>query len=107
MTYNEIMLISDLSEKNEKLEDYYINDVGINEWLLDTHGIQKILFRDRFEVKKNGEYHNLSGPAIKYKNGTEYYWINGKYFEDKIEWEKKSKQILRTKKLKKVLDIDI
>ena len=97
MTYDEIMKMSDLTEKYDELEKYYIEEIDVLDWLKDTEETQKILFSDRFEVKKNGEYHNLRGPAIKYKNGNDAYWIDGAYYQDKSEWEKISTKLKRQK----------
>jgi hypothetical protein len=104
MKYDDIMKISNIKEKNDKLENFYLNDVNVLDWLIDEESIQKILFRDRFEVKKNGKYHNLTGPAIKWRNGSENYWIDGNFFEEKVEWEKIAKIKLRKEKYKN-LDI--
>ena len=98
MNYDDIMKISDISKKNDTLEHFYLTNVNILDWLIDEEIEQKILFRDRFEVKKNGDFHNLTGPAIKWRNGSEYYWIEGDYYENKSEWEPIAKKKLRKKK---------
>jgi len=79
MKYDDIMKIKDIHEKNKSLKDFYLNEINILSWLDNTNNIQKILFKDRFEIKKNGLYHNLTGPAIKWRNGVEDYWIHGTY----------------------------
>ena len=101
MTYDEINSTSDVDEKEELLKNFYLEDVKILDWIEDKD-IQKILFRDRFEYKLNGEYHNLNGPAIKFRDGTEKFWIDGKFYEDKIEWETEVKSIKRKHVLDKV-----
>lgn len=106
MTYTEILSITDIVEKNEKLKEYYLEDVKINDWLVDNCETQKILFKDKFETKKKGNYHNLTGPAIKYKNGSEYFWIDGTYFDDKEEWKLKSTNLLRKFKMKEIINTD-
>ena len=100
MTYEEILSTIDFGEKEELLKKFYIEEVKILDWIKNDE-IQKILFRDRFEYKLNGKYHNLNGPAIKYKNGDEKYWINGEFFENKKDWEQKVKTIKRKHILKK------
>jgi protoheme ferro-lyase len=34
MTYEEIMKISDIEEKQEKLKEFYINEIGVNEYTI-------------------------------------------------------------------------
>jgi len=102
MTYDEILSTIDLGDREEKLTQYYIDEIGVLSWLNDDAETQKILFSDRFEIKKNGVFHNISGPAIKFKDGNEYYWIDGAYYEEKSEWEKVSTNIKRKKVINKI-----
>jgi len=96
MTYDEIMTTIDFGEKEQLLKKYYIEEIKILDWI-EEKDIQKILFKDKFEYKLNGEYHNLNGPAIKFRDGTEKFWIEGKFYEEKSEWETEVK--LRKRKL--------
>jgi len=103
MTYDEIMKIEDVVQKSEKLKEYYINEIGINDWFIEKSE-QKIRFRDRWEYKQNGVYHRLKGPAIDFINdGTRgFYYIDGIPLEYE-EFKEKSKMILREKKLERTL----
>jgi hypothetical protein len=105
MTYNEIMNISDIEEKKEKLIEYYIKEIGVNDWLLETIEEQKIRFKDRWEYKKNGVFHRLTGPAIEFHNGARgFYYIDGVSMNE-IEWKPLAQKLLREKKLKRTLNI--
>ena len=101
MTYDEIMTTIDFGKKEDLLKEFYIVEIKILDWI-EEKDIQKILFRDRFEYKLNGVYHNLNGPAIKYRDGTEIFWIEGKFYENKSDWEKEVKLIKRKHVLDKV-----
>ena len=103
MVYKEILNISDFDKKTKALKNFYINNIKACEWLSNDEKQQFILFKDHYEIKLNGNLHNLSGPAIKWKNGVEKYWIDGKYFSDKNEWSKKAKILKRKKILKSIL----
>jgi len=102
MTYDEIMKLTDVSEKEEQLKKFYIDEIGINEWLKEDNTQQKILFKDRVEYKKMGVLHNLNGASIEYENGDKKYYINGEMME-KEEWKKISTPLLRELKLTRVL----
>jgi len=103
MTYEEIIKNPNLIEKYENLEKFYIDEINVLDWIQNDDEEQKILFSDKFEYKKNGKYHNINGPAIIHKNGSEYYWIDGVYYQNKSEWEKISKNLKRKKVLKKII----
>lgn len=101
MEYDKILEIKDNSERTEKLKNYYINDININNWLCNND-IQMIEFNNRIEYKKDNKYHNLDGPAIQYKldadNSRGIYYINGILMVKDV-WENESKQLLRKLKL--------
>lgn len=100
MEYKDILKLENLDEKNEKLKDYYINDVDVLGWMTDNPK-QTIKFKNRIEYKENNQYHNLKGPAIEYYEGRKEYYIYGEYL-NVDEWTKKAKNILRTAKFKKI-----
>ena len=103
MTFDEIMNSPDFGEKETKLKKYYIEDIDILSWCCDTDKTQKVFFKDRLEIKKNGKLHNIKSAAIKYKDGQEYFFIEGEKYE-KDEWEVESKRLLRIKKLENILE---
>lgn len=106
MTYEEIIGISDVQEKEIKLKEFYINEIGVEKWLVEKSKLQKIRFKDRWEFKSNGVYHKLTGPAIEFHNGSRgFYYINGVAMEDE-EWKKKSTLLLREHKLTRALKND-
>jgi len=103
MTYNEIMQLSDIQEKQDKLKEFYKDEIGVTDWLSEESKSQKIRFEDRWEYKKNGKLHNLKGPAIDFNNGTKgYYYIDGNPMEFDA-WKKESTNILREKKLNRAI----
>ncbi|NMC99027.1 MAG: hypothetical protein HPY57_13320 [Ignavibacteria bacterium] len=104
MTYDEIMQLSDLNEKEQKLKEFYENEIKVNEWLVDNTKYQKIRFKDRWEYKENGVYHRLNGPAIEFHNGNRgFFYLFGKTMNE-TEWRPKANQILREKKLKRMIE---
>ena len=103
MTYDEIMNISDFNKKEEELIKYYKNEISVLDWLKPSDN-QTIFFKDRLELKENNKLHSISKPAIKYKDGSEYFYIHGKLYTEKLEWEKDAKKIKRLSILNKVLD---
>ena len=103
MTYEEIMKISNIEEKEEKLIEYYTKEIGVNDWLLDDTENQKIRFKDRYEHKKNGVYHRLNGPAIEFHDGKRgFYYIFGESMNE-VDWKPKAQRLLRDKKLERTL----
>jgi len=103
MTYEEIMKISNIEEKEEKLIEYYIEEICVNDWLLEDTENQKIRFKDRYEYKKNGVYHRLNGPAIEFHDGKRgFYYIFGESMNE-VNWKPKAQRLLRDKKLKRTL----
>lgn len=102
MQYNDIMLLTDLSEKESQLRQYYI-DIGVLDWLYDDTKIQKIKFNDRIEYKINGKYHRLDGPAIDVINNPTKgsYYIDGEIMDHET-WKKISKNKLRLLKFEKI-----
>jgi len=104
MTYTEIMEIEDIQEKEDKLKEFYITEIQVEEWLSEKSRTQKIRFKDRWEYKMNGVYHRLNGPAIDFhKTKTGFYYLYGEALSQR-EWEPKAQQILREKKLKRTLN---
>jgi hypothetical protein len=105
MTYNEIMKISNIEEKELELKNFYINEINVNDWLLEKTKNQKIKFKDRYEYKMNGEYHCITGPAIDFDNEEKnIYYIYGKTYI-KNDWMPIATKMLREKKIKRTLNI--
>jgi len=103
MTYEDIMQLSDPQEKEQKLKEFYENEIKVNEWLIDDSTYQKIRFKDRWEYKENGVYHRLNGPAIEFHNGNRgFFYLYGEAMNE-TEWRLKANQILREKKLTRVV----
>jgi len=103
MTYDDIMNIEDIQEKEDKLKEFYLNEIEVEKWLIDDTKTQTVRFADRWEYKLNGELHNLNGPAINFHNkGRGFYYIYGESLNE-IEWKKKAQAILREKKLRRTL----
>jgi hypothetical protein len=103
MTYDEIMLLTNIEERDEKLRDFYINTVNVNDWLIDKTKHKKIRFVDRIEYFVNGKRHNLIGPAINFNDPQkDVYYINNTMIE-KNEWTLKSKIILRKHKIRTII----
>jgi hypothetical protein len=103
MTWEEIMNLKDISEKNKELINFYKNDILVEDWLSENLTSQKIRFKDRIEFKLDGKYHNLTGTAIQYNKGGGEYYINGEMLSYDI-WKEKSTKLLREKKLKRTLE---
>ena len=103
MTYNDILEIDNVEEKEKVLRDFYINEVKVLDWMYDKNKYQHIVFKDREEYKFNNKFHRLDGPAVVCKNGTEYYYIYGEIM-NKEKWKVEATKLLREKKLKKVLN---
>ncbi len=103
MIYEEIMSISNVQEKQNKLKDYYINEIGVEDWLVEKSKEQKIRFKDRWEYRCDGIYHRLTGPAIEFHDGSRgFYYIHGVVLELE-EWKKQSTHLLREYKLARTL----
>jgi len=103
MTYEEIMKISDIVEKEKQLIKFYQEEIGIDEWLVEKSETQKIRFKDRWEYKLDGKLHRLTGPAIEFHNGTRgFYYIYGEPLNE-MDWKPKAQQLLREKKLKRAI----
>lgn len=104
MNYNEIIQLSDLTDKEDKLKKYYI-EIGVLDWLSDSNiEYKKIKFADRIEYKHFDKYHRLDGPAIdiidKPNNGT--YYIEGEIM-DYEKWKDISTNKIRLDKLKQII----
>ena len=103
MTYEEIMKMSDIVEKEIQLIKFYQEEIGIDDWLVENTEVQKIRFKDRWEYKLNGKLHRLTGPAIEFHNGTRgFYYIFGESFNE-MDWKPKAQKLLREKKLKRAV----
>jgi len=106
MTYDEINQLDDPQEKQDKLKDFYINEIGVNDWLIEKSKTQKIRFKDRWEYKLNGQYHRLTGPAVEFHNESRgFYYIYGEAMNE-TDWKPKAQKLLRDKKLQRVLNDD-
>ena len=105
MTYNDIMSIGDLEEKDEFLKKFYYETIKIDKWLINNYKKQTIKFKDRTEHKINGKYHNLLGPAIDYNNDEKNeYYIDGEKLL-KMDWTPKAENILVKEKIKRIQDL--
>jgi hypothetical protein len=92
------------------LEQHQIEKYKLDEWFFEDYQnkIIKIRFTDRIESKFNGEYHNIFDAAILYhKNtGTNQYYINGKHYKDKVDWEKDALKLARRSKIRDIFKED-
>ena len=107
MEYEDIISLKEGKEKQNKLKEWYTNDVNISKWLTNPFKNCIIRYHDRVEYKKNNVFHRLNGPAIDYtdKNNTtteDKYYYRGKLFEDKENWLKITMKELRKLKLKQI-----
>lgn len=61
-----------------KDKEFYLNEIGVLDWLEDKNEFQVHRFSNRKEYKKNYILHREDGPAIEFfdGNGNQYY-ING------------------------------
>ena len=101
--FDEIDSLKPGKEKNDKLIEYYKNNVKIDSWLNISSKNSIIKFKDRTEYKKNNTYHRLNGPAIDYEDATkDKYYYKGEFFENKEAWLKATTKELRKIKLKKL-----
>lgn len=103
MTYQDILKISDLEEKQAKLVEFYIKEIDILNWLNDDSKNKKILFSDRTEYRTGNVLHNLDGPAIEKKSGEKYYYLHGKNVTQK-EWETVATTLKRHNTLKRLTE---
>lgn len=100
--YEDIISIKDIKIKNEKLIDYYKNEVKINDWLNISAKNIIVKFKDRTEYKKNNLYHRINGPAIDYNNEKlDKYYYKGELLE-KEDWQKITIKEIRKIKIKKL-----
>lgn len=86
--------------KNVKIdENFYINEIGVLDWLKDNAS-QKIRFSDRYEYKENNKLHREDGPAIEYFSGIgNQFYIKGDKLSNE-DWM----NFKRTQLINKVLD---
>lgn len=45
-------------------------------------GYEIITFSDRIEYRYYGLKHRIDGPAVEYKNGNKYWYLNGKFHRE-------------------------
>jgi hypothetical protein len=92
------------------LEQHQIEKFKLNEWFFEDYQdkIIKIRFKDRIESKLNGEYHNIFDAAILYFKNSDInqYYINGKHFKDKIEWQAEALKLARRSKIRNIFKED-
>lgn len=104
--YDKLISLKNSNKKNEKIIDYYINTIKINDWLNNDKINSIIFFKDRKEFKKYNKYHRINGPAIDFSDPEkDVYYYKGKLFENKKEWEKETIKVLRKIKLKNLKKI--
>lgn len=116
MNFDEIISLKEGDEKNEKLREWYINEVKVTEWINNPFKNNIIKYHDRTEYKKNGKYHRLNGPAIEHitysgysggkSSGEDKYYYNGKLYDNVKEWKKATIKELRKLKLRKLKKLD-
>lgn len=87
----------------EKLKDFYLKTININEWLNNKRKTSIIRFKDRVEYKMNQKYHRLNGPAIDYNDDKlNQYYYKGQKFDTQEEWNKITLKEIRRIKIKKI-----
>jgi hypothetical protein len=72
--------------QKELNRDFYVNEIGVLDWLYDENIYQKIRFERQgmFVYKFNNKLHCDTGPAIEYfDNSGNQYYLNG----NKVTWE--------------------
>lgn len=74
--------------------DFYINEVGVLEWLKCDEP-QRIRFADRIEYKLNNKWHREDGPAIEYFSGigNQFYVFGDKYSDEEHKNYRRTKLI--------------
>jgi hypothetical protein len=77
-----------MKKKEKKIldRDFYVNEIGVLDWLYDENKLQKIRLEREgcFKYKKNNKLHRNEGPAVEYFDGTgNLYYLHG----EKVEWE--------------------
>jgi hypothetical protein len=86
------------------IEKVYIEKYKLDEWFFDDYQDKqlKIRFSDRIEYKLNGVYHNIYDAAIKFlsNSGIDQFYIHGKHFKDKVEWESEAIKLSRKSKIR-------
>jgi len=106
MNYEDIISLKEGKEKQNKLIEWYTNDVNISKWLTNPFKNCIIRYHDRVEYKKNDVFHRLNGPAIEYQGDgqttEDKYYYRGKCYDDKEEWLKVTMKELRKLKLKQI-----
>lgn len=84
--------------KKTKDKKYYIEEIGVMDWLKSEDEFQIHRFSDRIEYKKNYKLHREDGPAVEYFSGVgNQYFIEGGLMTDE-EW----KNYKRTKLIEKM-----
>ena len=100
MTYEEILAITDLKLRDEKLKGFYIDEIRVLDWLMFDGSKQKISFADRKEFKENYVFHNYYDASIIYDNGNMEYFIEGDRLT-KEKWVNISTVKMRELKIKR------
>jgi len=66
-----------------KDEKFYIEEIGVLDWLKSTDEYQTYRFTDRIEYKKNYKLHKEDGPAIEFFSGVgNQYFVDGNKLTD-------------------------
>lgn len=88
--------------KKEKVKDkkFYIEKIGVLEWLKSNDEYQKHRFTNRIEYKKNYKLHREDGPAIEFFDGTG----NQYYNEGNRITEEEFRNIRRISLISKMID---
>jgi len=105
MMYEEIEKLP-FAEKEEQLKNFYIDDIGVLDWLLNDGKPQIIIFNDRIEYKFKNVLHNVKDAAIQLNDGTKFYYIRGIKYSNQEKWNIEATRLLRRKKLKRLLKFE-
>jgi hypothetical protein len=67
-----------IKKKSEEELEFYINEIGVLNWLKDSGEPRKIRFQNRWEYRVNNKLHREDGPAIEFfDNIGDQYYLNG------------------------------
>jgi len=104
MNWEDVEKIGNLVEREKAEIKYYLEEVKIEDWLLETEP-QTIRFLDRWEYKINGLLHRMDGPAIEgiEDNPTgniplSQYYIKGEKYESREDYESSPEYIRHYRK---------
>ena len=88
----------------QKSEEYYVNEIKVNDWLVDNLENKKsiIKFSNRIEYYLGESLHNEEGASVVWndKNLNDEYYLHGKKYKDKQTWYVDAIKMLRAKKIK-------